>query len=166
MKTFKFPLVLRTRENTDVFISLDDNNYGIHSKRINILYVLVDHILSGTICPFCFCVLFANMYPKIKFTTKNLSYAISVEKFLFILFLFHIFFFFFFFFFLIFCQRIIFFLLCFAEFEIFMSHNHIMNRFRKTELVDLVGNLPPSYLPYRFLRNLHYFFNMAKRETI
>ena len=39
MKTFKFSLVLRTRENTDVFISLDDNIYGIHSKRINILYI-------------------------------------------------------------------------------------------------------------------------------
>ena len=39
MKTFKFSLVLRTRENTDVFISLDDNIYGIHSKRINILYL-------------------------------------------------------------------------------------------------------------------------------
>ena len=41
MKTFKFSLVLRTRENTDVFISLDDNIYGIHRKRINILYVFV-----------------------------------------------------------------------------------------------------------------------------
>ena len=40
MKTFKFSLVLRTRENTDVFISLDDSIYGIHSKRINILYVV------------------------------------------------------------------------------------------------------------------------------
>ena len=40
MKTFKFSLVLRTRENTDVFISLEDNIYGIHSKRINILYLL------------------------------------------------------------------------------------------------------------------------------
>ena len=39
MKTFKF----RTRENTDVFISLDDNIYGIHSKRMNILYVWVCH---------------------------------------------------------------------------------------------------------------------------
>ena len=42
MKTFTFSLVLRTRENTDVFISLDDNIYGIHSKRINILYLDVD----------------------------------------------------------------------------------------------------------------------------
>ena len=39
MKTFKFSLMLRTRENMDVFISLNDNIYGIHSKRVNILYV-------------------------------------------------------------------------------------------------------------------------------
>ena len=45
MKTFKFSLVLRTRENTDVFISLDDNIYGIHSKRINILYVFAIQVL-------------------------------------------------------------------------------------------------------------------------
>ena len=39
MKTFKFSLVLRTRENTDVFITFDDNIYGIHSQRVNILYI-------------------------------------------------------------------------------------------------------------------------------
>ena len=39
MKTFKFSLVLRTRENTDVFITLDDNIYDIHRKRVNILYI-------------------------------------------------------------------------------------------------------------------------------
>ena len=33
MKTFKL------FENTDVFITLDDNIYGIHSKRVNILYI-------------------------------------------------------------------------------------------------------------------------------
>ena len=49
MKTFKFSLVLRTRENTDVFISLDDNIYGIHSKRINILY-LFEKIAKDTLC--------------------------------------------------------------------------------------------------------------------
>ena len=37
MKTFKYSLVLHTRENIDVFIRLDDNIYGIHSKRVNIL---------------------------------------------------------------------------------------------------------------------------------
>ena len=31
--------MLRARENTDVFITLDDNIYGIHNKRVNILYV-------------------------------------------------------------------------------------------------------------------------------
>ena len=36
-------------------------------------FVLTDHILSETICLFGFCVLFSNMYPKIKFTAKNWS---------------------------------------------------------------------------------------------
>ena len=40
MKTFKFSLVLRIRENTDVFITLDENIYGIHNKRVNILSVI------------------------------------------------------------------------------------------------------------------------------
>ena len=39
MITFTFSLVLRTRENTDVFIILDENVFGIHSKRVNILYL-------------------------------------------------------------------------------------------------------------------------------
>ena len=38
IKTFKFSLVFRTRENTDVFITLDENISGIHFKRVNILY--------------------------------------------------------------------------------------------------------------------------------
>ena len=37
-------------------------------------FVLIDHILSETFCLFCFCVLFSNMYPKIKFITKNWSH--------------------------------------------------------------------------------------------
>ena len=35
--------------------------------------ILTDHILSETICLLCYCVLFSNMYPKIKFIAKNLS---------------------------------------------------------------------------------------------
>ena len=31
---------IRTRENTEVFITFDDNIYGIHRKRVNILYIL------------------------------------------------------------------------------------------------------------------------------
>ena len=45
MKTFTFSLVLRTRENTDVFITLDENIFGIHSKRVNILYLSVNYYL-------------------------------------------------------------------------------------------------------------------------
>ena len=48
MKTFKFSLVLRTRENTDVFITLDDNIYGIHSKRVNILYLVTSQVVTPT----------------------------------------------------------------------------------------------------------------------
>ena len=33
-------------------------------------FVLIDYILSETICLFCFCVLFSNIYTKIKFTAK------------------------------------------------------------------------------------------------
>ena len=33
MKTFKFSLVLRSLENTDVFITLEENIYGVHSKK-------------------------------------------------------------------------------------------------------------------------------------
>ena len=50
MKTFKFSLVLRTRENTDVFITLDDNIYGIHSKRVNILYVYRGRNVYDSMC--------------------------------------------------------------------------------------------------------------------
>ena len=40
MKTFKLSLVLHTRKNTDVFITLDENIFGSHSKRVNILYMM------------------------------------------------------------------------------------------------------------------------------
>ena len=38
---FIFSLVLRTCENPDVFITLDENIYGIHSKRVNIFYLFL-----------------------------------------------------------------------------------------------------------------------------
>ena len=39
MKTSKFSLMLGSLENTDVFITLDENIYGIHSKRVNIPFL-------------------------------------------------------------------------------------------------------------------------------
>ena len=38
MKTFKFSHMLRTRENTNVFITLNENIYDIHRQRMTILY--------------------------------------------------------------------------------------------------------------------------------
>ena len=47
MKTFKFSVVLCTRENTDVFfITLEVNINGIHSKTANILYLYILYILD------------------------------------------------------------------------------------------------------------------------
>ena len=37
MKTFKFSLVLRTRENIDVLFTLDENINGLHSNPAGIL---------------------------------------------------------------------------------------------------------------------------------
>ena len=42
MKTLKFSLVFRTRKNADVFITLDENIYGIYNKRV--LYLFTDVI--------------------------------------------------------------------------------------------------------------------------
>ena len=43
---FKFSLVILIRENTDVFITLDENIYGIHSKRVNILLRVPENMYS------------------------------------------------------------------------------------------------------------------------
>ena len=59
-------------------------------------FVLIDQIVSETICLFCFCDLFSNIYPYIKFSIKFfLTYAVSIVMY----------FFFFFFFFLNFYVR-------------------------------------------------------------
>ena len=61
-------------------------------------FVLTDHILSETICLFCFCVLFSNMCAKIKFMAKNwydlCNFFSLLKWFFFFFFLFKKFFFF------------------------------------------------------------------------
>ena len=42
LKSIKFSLVFHTRENTDVFITLDKNISGIHFKRVNNLCMSSD----------------------------------------------------------------------------------------------------------------------------
>ena len=67
MKTFKFSLVLRTRENTDVFITLDDNIYGIHIKRVNILYILSS-------------VMKTSVFSRVRSTSENLTVFITRDE--------------------------------------------------------------------------------------
>ena len=43
-----------------------------------------------------------------------------------------------------------------------MFHNIIVKISEKTESAELIENLPPSYLPYRFLHNLHSFLLCEK----
>ena len=84
--------------------------------------VLIDYILSETICLFCFWVLFSNMYPKIKFIAKNWSDLCN------------------------FCSNVIFwnfclskyFLLFFAKFELLMFHNNIMKISEKLNKQNLL----------------------------
>ena len=49
---------------------------------------------------------------------------------------------------------IFFFLIFFAEFKLLMFHNNIVKISENIEQAELVENMPPSYLPYRFLHNL------------
>ena len=85
-------------------------------------FVLTDHILSETICLFSFCVLFSNMYPKIKFTAKNWSdlhnfYSKVI--------------------FLNFCLRK-YFLLFFAEFELLIFYKNIVKISKKLNKWNLL----------------------------
>ena len=98
-----------------------------HSERrflLGILYyfVLIDHILSETICLFCFCVLFSNIYSKIKFTVINWSdLCHSYGKV----------------FFWNFCLRK-YFLLFFAEFEFLKYYNNIVKISEKLNKPNLL----------------------------
>ena len=86
------------------------------------------------------CTLKLNLSPKI-----GLTYAISIVKW----------------FFCNFCLSNLF-LLFFAEFELLMFHNNIVKISEKIEQLKLVENLPPSYLPYKFLHNFHSFLLWEK----
>ena len=86
------------------------------------------------------------MYPKIRFITKNWSDLCNF-----------------------FCKVIFwnfclrkYFSLIFVEFELLMFHNNIVKISEKLNKQNLLKNLPPSYLPYRFLHNLHSFLLWEK----
>ena len=47
-----------------------------------------------------------------------------------------------------------------------MFHNNVLKFFEKIEQEELVENLPPSYLPFRFLFNLYSLLLWGKSENI
>ena len=54
------------------------------------------------------------------------------------------------------------FLFFFAEFELLTFHNNTVKISEKLSNWEIVEHLPPSYLPYRFLHNLHSFLLLEK----
>ena len=90
-------------------------------------FVLIDHILSEIICLFCFCVLFSNIYPKIKFIAKNWSDPCN------------------------FYSKVIFWNFCLRKYFYFSLLN--LNYWYFTTILWKFQN-SPSYLPYKFLHNL------------
>ena len=103
-------------------------------------FVLVDHILSETICLLCFCVLLSNIYTKI---WSDLCYFYS--KVIFLAFL---------------SKKILFTFLCWIW--IIDVLQQYCEQFRRIVQVKLVENLAPSYLPYRFLHDLASFLLWKK----
>ena len=107
--------------------------------------VLIDHILSETICLFCFCVfLFSNIYPKINLPPKTgFCHFYSKEIFLFL------------------CLRKDF-LLFFDEFELLMFPNNIVKiseRLKKQNLLKIC--LKVTYLTDFCINSIN-FYNEKK----
>ena len=95
---------------------------------------------------FRFCVPFSNIYPKINLRQKTgLTYAISIVMW---------------FFWKFWLWNYFFTFLCWIQI-IDISQQYCEN-FRKNEQPELVKNLPPSYLPFKFLHNLHSFLLWEK----
>ena len=53
----------------------------------------------------------------------------------------------------------------FAEFKLLMFHNNIVKISEKIGQAEVVENLPPSYLHFRFLQNLNSFLLYEKVEV-
>ena len=126
--------------------------FDITRKDVFLLGILfkMKIFCSETICLFCFCVLFSNIYPKIKFMSKNWSDLCNFySKVIF----------------WNFCLRKYFFTFLCWIWIIDASQQYCEN-FKKIEQAELIENLPPSYLPNRFLHNWHQFITMGKSENI
>ena len=111
-------------------------------------FVLIDHILSETICPLCFCVLFSNIYTKIKVTAKSWSDLCNFySKVIFLEFL----------------SKKIFFLFFFAEFELLMFYNNILKISEKLNKWNLLKIWLQVTYPIDFcIIWLHFYYHGKK----
>ena len=114
-------------------------------------FVLIDHILSETICLLGFCVLFSNIYTKIKVTAKNWSDLCNFySKVIF----------------WDFCQRK-YFLLFFAEFELLMFYNNIVKISKKLNACNLLKIwLQVTYPIDSCMIWLHFYFGKKWKYLI
>ena len=109
-------------------------------------FVLIDHILWETICLFCFCVLFSNMYPKIKFIAKNWSDLCNFYSRMI---------------FLNFCLRK-YFLIFFAEFKSLIFHNNIVKISEKLNKQNLLKICSQVTYPTNFCIICMHFYHREK----
>ena len=109
--------------------------------------------LIRNICLLCFCVLFSNMYPKIKFITKNWSGLCNFYSSDF--------------FFGEFLSKKIFFLRFFAEFKLLMFYNNIVKISEKLNKQNLLKICLQVTYPTNFcIICIHFFFTMGKSSCI
>ena len=114
-------------------------------------FVLIDHIWSETICLLCFCVLFSNIYTKIKVTAKSWSdlcnfYSKVIFR--------------------NFCLRK-YFLLFFAEFELLMFYNNIVKISEKLNKWNLLKICLQVTYPIDFCMIwLHFYYGKKWKYLI
>ena len=114
-------------------------------------FVLIDHILSETVCLSCFCVLFSNIYTKIKFTAKSSSNLCNFYSKVIVW---------------NFCLRK-YFLLFFAESELLMFHNNVVNISEKFNKWNLLKILLQITYPTDFcMLWLHFYYGKKWKYLI
>ena len=112
-------------------------------------FVLTKHVLSETICLFCFCVCFSNIYTKIKFTAKSWSDLCNFNNKVI---------------FWNFCLRKYFFNFL-AKFELLMFHNNnvkISEKLNKWNLLKIC--LQITYTTDFCMIWLHFYYEKKKKK--
>ena len=109
-------------------------------------FVLIDRILTKTICLRCFCVLFLNIYPKVKFAAKTLSDLWNFYS--------KVIFFFFFY-----LRKYL--LLSFTDFQLLIFHN-IVNISENLNKWNLLKTCLQFRYPTDFCIICSHFFTMGK----